>query len=179
MMRPAVFLDRDGVINRACIRGGTPHPPSSLRTFEILPRVPEALSALRARGYPLVVVTNQPDVARGTSSREMVDTIHERLRSALDLDAIFSCFHDNADACDCRKPKPGLLLRAAHDLGLDLPSSFMVGDRWRDMEAGKRAGCRTLFVDCNYSERRPSSYDFRVGSLVEASQIILAQSDSR
>jgi D-glycero-D-manno-heptose 1,7-bisphosphate phosphatase len=179
MMRPAVFLDRDGVINRADIRGGTPHPPNSLETLEILPHVPEALSALRARGYPLVVVTNQPDVARGTSSRELVDTIHERLRSTLDLDAILTCFHDDADACDCRKPKPGLLYRAAHDLGIDLPSSFMVGDRWRDIEAGKRAGCRTLFVDCSYRERPPSSYDFRVGSLIEATRIILAQSDSR
>jgi D-glycero-D-manno-heptose 1,7-bisphosphate phosphatase len=124
-------------------------------------------------------VTNQPDVARGTSSRDLVDGIHERLKSTLDLDAIFTCFHDDADACDCRKPKPGLLYRAAKDLGIDLPSSFMVGDRWRDVEAGKRAGCRTFFVDCGYGERPPGSCDFRVGSLVEASRIILAQSDSR
>ena len=179
MMRPAVFLDRDGVINRALIRDGTPHPPASLQDLEILPHVPEALSALKAQGYSLVVVTNQPDVARGTSSRELVDSVHERLKSTLDLDAIFTCFHDNADACDCRKPKPGLLYRAAHDLGIDLPSSFMVGDRWRDVEAGKRAGCRTFFVDCSYHERAPSSCDFRVGSLIEASRIILAQSDSR
>lgn len=179
MMRPAVFLDRDGVINRALIRDGAPHPPASLRDLEILPYVPEALSALKARGYSLVVVTNQPDVARGTSSRELVDNIHERLKSTLDLDAIFTCFHDNADACDCRKPKPGLLYRAAHDLSIDLPSSFMVGDRRRDVEAGKRAGCRTFFVDRSYHERPPSSFDFRVGSLIEASRIILAQSDSR
>jgi D-glycero-D-manno-heptose 1,7-bisphosphate phosphatase len=179
MMRPAVFLDRDGVINRALIRDGTPHPPASLQDLDILPYVPEALSALKAQGYSLVVVTNQPDVARGTSSRELVDSIHERLKSTLDLDAIFTCFHDNADACDCRKPKPGLLYRAAHDLAIDLSSSFMVGDRWRDVEAGKRAGCRTFFVDCSYHERPPSSCDFRVGSLIEASRIILAQSDSR
>src|SRR5258708_274436 len=179
MMHPVVFLDRDGVINRAFIRDGTPHPPASLPDLEILPHVPEALSALKARGYSLVVVTNQPDVARGTSSRELVDSIHERLRSTLAVDAIFTCFHDDADACDCRKPKPGLLYRAAHDLGIDLPSSFMVGDRWRDVEAGKRAGCKTLFIDCGYHERPPSSCDFRVGSLIEASRIILAQSDSR
>jgi D-glycero-D-manno-heptose 1,7-bisphosphate phosphatase len=179
MTRPAVFLDRDGVINRALTRGGTPHPPASLQDLEILPHVPEALSALKAQGYSLVVVTNQPDVARGTSSRELVDSIHERLKSTLVLDAIFTCFHDDADACDCRKPKPGLLYRAAHDLSIDLPLSFMVGDRWRDVEAGKRAGCRTFFVDCSYHERPPSSYDFRVGSLIEASRIILAQSDSQ
>jgi D-glycero-D-manno-heptose 1,7-bisphosphate phosphatase len=179
MMRPAVFLDRDGVINRALVRSGRPYPPASLQNLEILPRVPEALSALKAHGYSLVVVTNQPDVSRGTSSRELVASIHERLKSELDLDAILTCFHDDADECDCRKPKPGLLFRAAADLGIELSSSFMVGDRWRDVEAGKRAGCRTCFIDCSYDERPPSSCDFRVGSLIEASRIILAQLDSR
>jgi D-glycero-D-manno-heptose 1,7-bisphosphate phosphatase len=179
MTRPAVFLDRDGVINRAFVRDGTPYPPASLRDLEILPHVPEALGALKAQGYSLVVVTNQPDVARGTASRELVDSIHERLKGELDLDAVFTCFHDDADECDCRKPKPGLLLRAAHDLGIDLTSSFMVGDRWRDVEAGRRAGCRTLFVDCGYRESRSHVCDFRVGSLLEASGIILAESNSR
>ena len=179
MTRAAVFLDRDGVINRTFIRDGTPHPPVSLWDLEILPHVPEALSALKAQGYSLVVVTNQPDVARGTASRELVDSIHERLKGELGLDAIFTCFHDDADGCDCRKPKPGLLFRAAHDLSIDLTSSFMVGDRWRDVEAGRRAGCRTLFVDCGYRESPPQSCDFHVGSLLEASGIILAESDSR
>ena len=179
MTRSAVFLDRDGVINRAFIRDGTPCPPVSLRDLEILPHVPEALGALKAQGYSLVVVTNQPDVARGTASRELVDSIHERLKAELGLDAFFTCFHDDADECDCRKPKPGLLFRAAHDLGIDLTSSFMVGDRWRDVEAGRRAGCRTLFVDCSYGETPPGSYDFRVESLLEASGIILAEADSR
>jgi D-glycero-D-manno-heptose 1,7-bisphosphate phosphatase len=172
-MIPAVFLDRDGVINRASIRNGAPHPPASLEDVEILQGVPAALSALRAHGYRLIVVTNQPDVARGISSRKLVDSIHEQLKDELDLDAILTCFHDSDDECDCRKPKPGLLLRAANDFGIALPSSFMVGDRWRDVEAGKRAGCRTVFVDCDYDERRPSSYDFRAGSLIEASRIIL------
>ena len=114
-----------------------------------------------------------------SSSRESVDGIHERLKRELDLDAILTCFHDDTDECDCRKPKPGLLFRAAADFGIDLPSSFMVGDRWRDMEAGKRAGCRTFFVDCSYDERPPAACDFRVGSLIEASRIILAQLDPR
>jgi D-glycero-D-manno-heptose 1,7-bisphosphate phosphatase len=179
VMRSAVFLDRDGVINRAAVRDGKPYPPASLRDLEILPHVPEALNAMKAKGYSLVVVTNQPDVARGTSSRELVDRIHERLKSELDLDAILTCFHDDADACGCRKPKPGLLLQAAHDFDIDLTSSFMVGDRWSDVEAGRRAGCRTLFIDCRYDEEPPSSCDFRAGSLIEASRIILAQVDSR
>ena len=177
-MRSAVFLDRDGVINRAIVRDGKPYPPSSVRDLEILPHVPEALSALKAQGYSLVVVTNQPDVARGTSSRELVDRIHERLKGTLDLDAILTCFHDNADACGCRKPKPGLLLQAALDFDIDLTSSFMVGDRWSDVEAGRRAGCRTLFIDCSYDEEPPSSCDFRAGSLIEASRIILAHPGS-
>jgi D-glycero-D-manno-heptose 1,7-bisphosphate phosphatase len=174
MMRPAIFLDRDGVLNRAEVRNGTPHPPASLQELQILPGVARALSALKASGYALVVVTNQPDVARGTATRQSVEDIHHRIRSELCLDAILACFHDNADDCDCRKPKPGLLLRAARDFGLDLASSFMIGDRWRDVEAGERAGCRTFYIDCGYDERPPASYDYRVGSLPEAAGILLA-----
>jgi D-glycero-D-manno-heptose 1,7-bisphosphate phosphatase len=175
MRRAAVFLDRDGVINRAFIRDGISHPPASLQDLEILPDVPEALRTLKAHGYSLVVVTNQPDVARGTASPELIGRIHARLKSDFDLDAILTCFHDDADRCDCRKPLPGLLLRAARDLDIDLPSSFMVGDRWRDVEAGKRAGCTTFLIDCGHQERQSSSCDFRVGSLIEASKIILAR----
>lgn len=178
MSRRAVFLDRDGVINRAVIRNGRPCPPASLQDLAILPRVAEALDALKARGYALVVVTNQPDVARGASSKNTVDLIHARLKAELCLDAILTCFHDSTDDCECRKPKPGLLFRAARDFGIDLGSSFMVGDRWRDMEAGARAGCRTLFVDEGYKERQPVTFDFRVGSLHEAAAIVLALLES-
>jgi D-glycero-D-manno-heptose 1,7-bisphosphate phosphatase len=176
-MRSAVFLDRDGVINRAFTRGGIPYPPASLEDLELLPDVGEALRKLKTHGYRLVVVTNQPDVARGTSSRELVEAIHARLKLELGLDAIMSCFHDDADGCDCRKPRPGLLLRAALELGIDLDSSFMVGDRWRDVEAGRRAGCKTFFIDWGYAEKPPDSCDYRVESLAEASRIILAPSD--
>ena len=176
MRRPAVFLDRDGVVNRALIREGRPHPPASLEELDILPGVPQALAALQAHGYRTVVVTNQPDVARGIASRQLVDRIHDTLRAALSLDAIFVCLHDEGHGCDCRKPKPGLLIRAAHDLDIDLPSSFMVGDRWRDMEAGGRAGCRTLFIGNDYLEKAPVRWDFSVASLVEAARVILAQS---
>ena len=175
MSRTAVFLDRDGVINRAVVRDGTPHPPASVEDLEILPSVPAALHALRELGYALIVVTNQPDVARGSASRASVDAIHQRLSSELKLDAIFACFHDDADECDCRKPKPGLLVRAAGDFGIDLSQSFMVGDRWRDVEAGRRAGCRTFFIDCGYPETAPPSCDYRVASLMEAARLIAAQ----
>jgi D-glycero-D-manno-heptose 1,7-bisphosphate phosphatase len=179
MRRPAVFLDRDGVINRAFVRARIPHPPASLEDLEILPSVPQALRALRSYGFRLVVVTNQPDVARGTSSRASVERIHERLRVELQLDAILTCFHDGADQCGCRKPKPGLLLQAANEFAIDLPLSFMVGDRWRDVEAGRRAGCRTFFVDRGYDDDPAGACDFRVGSLPEAAEIILGQAASR
>jgi D-glycero-D-manno-heptose 1,7-bisphosphate phosphatase len=175
MMRRGVFLDRDGVINRAFVRDGIPHPPDSLEDLNILPGVPEALRALKAQGYCRVVVTNQPDVARGIASRELVESIHERLKCELEIDAILTCFHDGADHCDCRKPKPGLLLRAANEHGIELNSSFMVGDRRRDMEAGRRAGCKTFLVDYGYGEEPPAACDFRVGSLIEATKIILSQ----
>lgn len=178
MSRPAVFLDRDGVINRAVVRNGTPHPPASVRELEILPGVPAALETLRSRGYALIVVTNQPDVARGTLARSVVEEIHERLRTEYRLDAVLTCFHDGGSGCDCRKPRPGLLLQAARDFDIDLSASVMVGDRWRDVEAGQRAGCKTFYVDYDYQEQRPLTYDFRVSSLEEAAHII-SQWESR
>ena len=171
----AVFLDRDGVINAAVVRDGKPYPPASVDVMEILPGVAEALARLRAAGFLLVVVTNQPDVARGAQTREAVEAIHAELRAQLPLDAIYTCWHDDADACSCRKPAPGLLVTAATDLGIDLTASFMVGDRWKDVEAGLAAGCRTVFVDRDYRERRPDSA-IHVAGLPEAAAWILEQS---
>ena len=172
-MRQAVFLDRDGVLNRAIVREGKPHPPASLAELEILPGAVEACTALREAGFLLIAVTNQPDVARGTQRREAVDAINQALCDRLLLDDIRVCYHDDADHCPCRKPKPGLLLRAAQDWDIDLSASFMVGDRWKDIEAGRRAGCKTIFVDCGYAEREPHSPDYRAGSLVRAVDWIL------
>jgi D-glycero-D-manno-heptose 1,7-bisphosphate phosphatase len=174
-VKSAVFLDRDGVINAAVVRDGKPHPPANVDVLEILPGVPQALADLRAAGFALVVVTNQPDVARGKTPRATIDAIHDRLRAQLALDAIYACFHDDADHCNCRKPAPGMLLDAARDLGLDLPSSWMVGDRWRDIDAGIAAGCRTIWVDQHYAERAPTKFDVEVGSLVEAASFILGR----
>jgi len=178
MSRPAVFLDRDGVINRSVVREGKPYPPASVQELEILPGVKQALEALKKAGFLLVVVTNQPDVARGTTLKDSVDRIHNHLKSELPLDAILTCFHDDADKCDCRKPKPGLMFQAAKEMSIDLSASFMVGDRWRDIEAGQKAGCQNFFVDYGYDEKQPQSYDFRVSSLLEASQIILQKDKS-
>lgn len=176
MTRRAVFLDRDGVLNRAFIRNGKPNPPRSLAEVEIPQGVPEAVAALRQAGFVTVVVTNQPDVVRGTTSRALVDSINNRLKAELGFDAIFTCFHDDPEKCGCRKPKPGLLFQARDAYGLDLASSFMIGDRWRDIEAGINAGCRTAFIDYHYDEPRPPRQaDFVCGSLKEAATWILAQ----
>jgi D-glycero-D-manno-heptose 1,7-bisphosphate phosphatase len=174
-MRRAVFLDRDGVLNRTIVRDGKPYAPASLAEMEILPGVADALAALRAAGFMLIVVTNQPDVARGTTSKAIVEAINNHLTRCLPLDEFRICYHDNADGCDCRKPLPGAILAAAKQHDIDLGSSYMVGDRWRDTEAGQRAGCKTIFIDYGYSEKQPDAVDYRVTSLQEAAQIILGE----
>jgi D-glycero-D-manno-heptose 1,7-bisphosphate phosphatase len=172
VMARAVFLDRDGVINRAVMRDGTPHPPETADALEVLDGVSDALSKLRRAGFRLIVVTNQPDVARGTQRREVVEAMHARLAAELPVDEVLACYHDG-DSCDCRKPKPGALLDAARRHGLELDRSFMVGDRWRDIEAGQRAGCRCLFVDNGYGEQQPAAPFVRVDSLAAAAEWIL------
>lgn len=170
----AVFLDRDGVINHAIVREGKPYPPAGSAQLEILPEVPEALAELKRNGFLLVVVTNQPDVARGTQRREIVEWMHEILTAALPLDNILVCYHSDEERCACRKPLPGLLLEAAREYAIDLKQSFMVGDRWRDIEAGYNAGCTTIFIDRAYEERGPAREPHvRVKSLREAADWIL------
>ena len=172
-MKRAVFLDRDGVINRAVVRDGKPYPPDSLKDLEILPGVAVALARLRAARFVNVVVTNQPDVATGKQRREEVEAMHAFLSSTLAVDAVKVCYHVDGDACTCRKPKPGMLLEAARDLDLDLAASFMVGDRWRDVAAGQAAGCQAFFIDAGYSEKRPGKPYVAVKSLPEAVDHIL------
>jgi D-glycero-D-manno-heptose 1,7-bisphosphate phosphatase len=173
-VRRAVFLDRDGVINRPVVREGKPFPPATAQELEVLPGVREALERLRGAGLRLVVVTNQPDVARGAQRREVIDRMHARLAAELPIDEFRVCDHDDRDGCGCRKPKPGLLLDAAREAGLSLAGSFMVGDRWRDVEAGRRAGCTTVFIDWGYDEPRPEFPDAVVRTLPEAADWILS-----
>ena len=173
-MKRAVFLDRDGVLTRALVRDGNAYAPITPAEMEIDADAPAALARLKAAGFLLLVVTNQPDVARGITRREDVETMHATLRAALPVDEIFVCYHDNQDACDCRKPKPGMLLAAAAAHGIDLAASFMVGDRWRDVDAGAAAGCRTIWIDRGYRERASEHVpDARVDSLRAAAEWIV------
>ena len=173
--RRAIFLDRDGVINRPLIRAGKPYPPVTVDDFDILPGVPEACQVLKELGFLLVVVTNQPDVGRGTLAREAVETIHGRLLQRLPIDSVMTCFHAGAacgDPCDCRKPHPGMLLQAAEELKINLAKSFMIGDRWRDVDCGFNAGCKTIFIDWGYEEKLKRDPDFRAHNLPGAAQLI-------
>ena len=174
-MRRAVFLDRDGVLNRAVVRDGKPYPPSRLSELEVLPGVIEACTALRTASFLLIVVTNQPDVARGTQPRVVVEAINEALRAWVPLDDIRVCYHDDSDRCVCRKPQPGLLLQAARDWQIELTSSFMVGDRWKDIEAGRRARCTTVFIDYGYAEHQRSMPDRSAHSLAEVADWIISR----
>jgi len=172
-MIKAVFLDRDGVINRAFVRNTVPTPPRTLDEVEILSGVKESILLLKQHNFEVVIVTNQPDAARGLVTRDSVTQINELLKVKLGVNHFYTCFHNDSDKCNCRKPEPGLILEAAQDLAIDVSRSFLVGDRWRDILAGQRAGCECFFIDYNYVEKSPSLPYTRVSSLNEATQMIL------
>ncbi len=161
----AVFLDRDGVLNAAVVRNGLPYPPKSRDDVTIIAGVEEACVALKKAGFLLLVVTNQPDISRGTTTSASVDEINRYLVDRLELDAAYVCPHDDSDRCRCRKPGPGLIEQAAADWDVDLGRSFIVGDRWRDIEAGRNAGVNTAFVDYGYAEPLLSEPDVTEASL--------------
>ena len=151
-MRRAVFVDRDGVLNAAVVRNGRPYPPREAKELSFLPGVRERLVELRGLGFLVVCVTNQPDVARGTVTQATVEEINARVRDEMQLDDLLVCWHDDREECNCRKPRPGLLFEAARRMGIDLRSSYMIGDRWKDIACGVAAGCTTVFVDYCYAE---------------------------
>jgi transaldolase len=173
----AVFFDRDGVLNDAVVRDGLPYPPASLAEMRIPPGLPHQIARVRSAGFLAIGVTNQPDVARGLQTREAADAMNHAVRAAVHLDALLVCYHDDADRCRCRKPAPGLLEAAAQRYGIDLSQSIMVGDRWRDVEAGRRASCRTVFIDYDYREAKPMpEADVTVRSLEDSVAWILDES---
>jgi D-glycero-D-manno-heptose 1,7-bisphosphate phosphatase len=174
MKHKAVFLDRDGVLNHAVIRLGKPYPPATLEELSIPHDAKSALATLKSEGFLLIVVTNQPDVVRRKTSIEQIELINNTIKTTLNLDDVRVCYHDDVDNCKCRKPKPGLIVQAALDHDVDLSLSFMIGDRWRDIEAGHDAGVRTIWLYNEYNEKK-SKYapDFTAASLTEAAEWIM------
>jgi len=169
----AVFLDRDGVLTVPQFRDGRSFAPRWLADFRLYDGASQTLSTLKDLGFLLVVVTNQPDVGNGLVDRAVAEEMHRRLNELLPVDAIETCYHRQSDECDCRKPKPGMLRRAAERLGIDCTRSFMIGDRASDVEAGRRVGCRTIFIDLGYLDEHPVAPDFVVSSLGEAAEMIV------
>jgi D-glycero-D-manno-heptose 1,7-bisphosphate phosphatase len=180
-LRPAVFLDRDGTLNVQVIREGKPFPPSSVEDFRLFDDVPAGCRDLQAAGFALVVVTNQPDVGRGDQTQAAVEAMHAKLRSLVpEIERIEVCYDPGRGEKSLRrKPAPGMLLDAAAALGLDLARSWLIGDRWRDVDCGKRAGVRTVFLDFGYAEALQAPPDFTVRSFSAAAAIILARSGAK
>ncbi len=172
--RRAVFLDRDGVLVIPEIRDGRSYAPRSIGAFNIYPSAAESLARLKAAGYLLVVVTNQPDIGNGLVSVDVVNEMHRLMTQALPIDRIEMCPHSQSEACNCRKPKPQLLLDAARCDEIDLAGSVMVGDRSSDVEAGRAAGCRTVLIELDgVTDVKPAAPDYAVRSLAEAVDVIL------
>ncbi len=169
----AVFFDRDGVLNAAVVRDRKPYPPSSVDELEIDAAAAAVAAGLHRRAFEVIVFTNQPDVARGTVPRGAVETIHRKLSEQVGIDAFYVCYHDDADRCACRKPLPGMLLNASAERGINLSRSYVVGDRWRDIEAGRRAGCRTVWIDRDYDEKPADAPACRVANLLQAYEWIV------
>ena len=174
-MKKAVFLDRDGVINKAFIKNGLPESPNSLSELEILPGVKESISRLKKLNFICLVVTNQPDVQRGKIKKNTIIKMNNFLKKKIELDDIFVCYHDDKDNCNCRKHKPGLLLQASKKWDVNLKKSFIIGDRWRDIQAGEKVGCKTIFLEYNYIDIKPKNPNFITDTLLNATYIIEKQ----
>ena len=165
-MRKAIFLDRDGVVNHSVVKNGKPYPPRTLSELKIIEGSAEAIRILN-KSYLVFIITNQPDISRGTLTNANLNLIHSYLLKTLEINEIFTCTHDDHDKCFCRKPKPGMIVSAAKKYNIDLKKSYVVGDRWKDIEAGINAGCKTVFIDYGYSEKKPENYDHAVKTLLE------------
>ena len=173
----AVFLDRDGVINQALIRDGHPFSPTNMDEFSWVDGIKEAARELKRAGYKLFCATNQPDVSRGLQERQVVESFHSTILKGLPLEKIYVCYHDDRDGCACRKPRPGMLLEASREYGLNLAESWLVGDRWKDIDAGHAAGCRTVFLDYDYDECLNSPPDYTIRCIEQLSPLIIGETE--
>ena len=174
-MNKAVFLDRDGVVNKALVINGTPFSPRSVQEVEITQEASKCVNRLEKLGFEIAIITNQPDIARAKTTISKVNEIHDFIKEATGIKNFFICPHDDSDNRECRKPKIGLLLQAAKLLNIDLKRSYLIGDRWKDIEAGQSAGCRSIFINNNYVEKAPNFPYIEVQSLSEATQLIAGE----
>lgn len=173
MSRKAIFLDRDGVINKVILRDGKPTGPRSMREFQFESEVAESIERLRAAGFMLFMVTNQPDVARGLMSAGDLQSIMDHITAKLPFDGIRACLHDDSDHCECRKPLPGMILDLARQHDVPLGESWMIGDSSKDTLAARAAGCKSIILDRSYNQGARA--DYRVGTLGEAVNLIIAE----
>jgi len=171
---PAIFLDRDGVLCRTIVRNGKPYAPRSLEDFKLMPNSSRSVKLLKDNGYKVIVVTNQPDIGHGKVTLEAVEAMHKKLCEKTKVDDVYLCAHRQDEGCECRKPNPGMLLSASKKYGIDMNRSYMIGDRASDIEAGKKVGCRTIFIDRHYAEPRPLDAEVNVNSLQRAVNYILS-----
>jgi D-glycero-D-manno-heptose 1,7-bisphosphate phosphatase len=167
----AIFLDRDGVVNKVVLRKGTPSSPRTVDEFELEADAHKSISRLKAAGFKIFVVSNQPDLARGHLTRAALDAMTGTVLATLPVDGVRICPHDDDDACSCRKPKPGMLIDLARENRLVLSQSFMIGDSWKDSTAAARAGCRSIILDRPYNQNAPA--DLRVTDLGQAADVVL------
>ena len=161
----ALFLDRDGVVNYSVIKDNKPFAPLSISELKIIPEIKGVISFAKNKGMKIFVITNQPDVSRGLVAKDVIEEINNKIKSSLDIDKIFTCYHDNEDNCECRKPKPGAFIALSKIYGIDLSKSIMIGDRAKDIEAAKNANCASIFIDYNYNEIAPVEQNYTVKSV--------------
>lgn len=176
-MRPAVFLDRDGVLNEVVQRDGIWGSPRTLEEFRVVAGLPQIASALREAGCLVFVVTNQPDIARGRMTPAALDAMNAQIREAVAPDELRVCPHDDADRCQCRKPLPGAITELARRWDVDLSRSVIIGDSVKDVGAGRAAGVTTILLDREYN--RGIDADHRIETLAEAVQIVQQITNSK
>ena len=171
-MNKIIFFDRDGVINQHFMREGIPVQPDKVEDFKLVPGISELCHDLKTRGFTLLVATNQPDLARGLTTRELMNEFHNIILKQLPITEIFICPHDNHHKCECRKPGPGMLLQGLAKYGGDAKQAVMIGDRWRDIEAATNAGMRSVFVDYNYQESKSVNATWMVKNVKEIASLV-------
>jgi len=168
-----VFLDRDGVLNESLVISGKPYAPTQKSEFKITNGSIDAINKIKKKGFLTIIVTNQPDLVTGKLEKHTLDFFHKKLITLMPIDDIFICAHVDRDKCSCRKPKPGLIFKAASKYNINLSKSYMIGDRWRDVDCAKEAGLRSIFIDHRYNEKLNNVPDFTIFTIRDAINCIV------